>query len=72
MGHALLFAEVIGSQAIEFLIFILVIIASFFSYRILQKWNYESTTPFQYSLENQNFLISLVVKSSFYIKLIFL
>jgi len=70
MGHALLFSEVLGSLTVSGMSFLLLVIASVSSYKILRHWEFSSSSAKQYKLEQSSFLISLIVKTSLFVKII--
>ncbi len=66
---SLLTPEVLAILLIDAIFFIFALIAFFLSIRIVLKWDINKTTPLQYSLEKQSYLISTIIKYILFLKI---
>ncbi len=65
----LLTPEIITILALDFIFLFFGTIAFFISIRIARYWDLNSTTPLQYKLEKQSFLVATIIKYIFVVKL---
>ncbi len=65
----LLTPEIITILTLDFIFAFFGLIAFIISINIVRKWNLNSTTPTQYKLEKQSFLVATIIKYIFIIKL---
>lgn len=70
MNEALLSNQVIVFLLSEFTLFTLLFIAFVVSLKVLVKWDFESFTPFQFSLERQAYLVSTIILFVFLLKFV--
>lgn len=68
MNEVLLSNTVIVFLLSESILFVLLSLAFVISAKILYKWNFESFTPLQFSLEKQSYLVSTIILLVFSIK----
>ncbi|MDD3343136.1 MAG: hypothetical protein PHR87_06135 [Sulfurospirillaceae bacterium] len=61
--------EIIALLMLDALFLFFAIIAFVLSVRIFVKWNRHATTPVQYALEKQSYLVSVVIKYIFVLKI---
>ncbi|QOG11862.1 hypothetical protein [Arcobacter sp. FWKO B] len=72
MNNVLLSNEVIILQSVGFLVLVMQALASVFGLYIYKKWDFSSTSSFQYSLEKKAYLIVLILFFSLLAKIILL
>ena len=65
----LLTPEIITILTLDFIFVIFGSIAFFISIKIVKSWDMNSTSPAQYKLEKQSFLVSTIIKYIFIVKL---
>jgi hypothetical protein len=70
MNEALLSNQVIVFLLSEATLFALLAVAFLVSLKVLVKWDFESFTPFQFSLERQAYLVSTIILFVFLMKFI--
>ncbi|MCO4845164.1 MAG: hypothetical protein KC427_04020 [Sulfurovum sp.] len=70
MNEALLSNQVIVFLLSEVTLFALLTVAFVVSLKVLLKWDFESFTPFQFSLERQAYLVSTIILFVFLMKFI--
>lgn len=70
MNEALLSNQVIVFLLGESILFTLLFIAFIVSLKVLLKWDFESFTPFQFTLERQSYLVSTIILFVFLLKFI--
>ena len=70
MNEALLSNQVIVFLLGESILFMLLFIAFIVSLKVLVKWDFESFTPFQFTLERQSYLVSTIILFVFLLKFI--
>jgi len=56
----------------KIILFVVLGIAAFFAFRILSKYNKTDTSPIQYKLEKQSYLITLIIQVSFMVLIVLL
>ena len=61
--------EIISLLALDAIFFFFSLIAFFLSVKIYFKWNRASTSVLQYELEKQSYLVSVIIKYIFVLKL---
>ncbi len=66
---SLLTPEVLAILLIDFIFLIFSLIAFFLSVKIVLKWDINATTPLQYSLEKQSYLIATIIKYILFLKI---
>ena len=66
----LLTPEVLTINILNLLFLIFASIAFFYSVKIVLKYNYNATTTLQYNLEKQSYLVAVIIKFIFYIKVL--
>lgn len=70
MNEALLSNQVIVFLLSEATLFTLLLVAFVVSLKVLLKWDFESFTPFQFSLERQAYLVSTIILFVFLMKFV--
>lgn len=70
MNEVFLSNQVIVFLLSESTLFTLLIIAFIVSFKILLKWDFESFTPYQFTLERQSYLVSIIILFVFIMKFI--
>lgn len=68
MNEVLLSNQVIVFLLGESILFILLLVAFIVSLKILYKWDFESFTPFQFTLERQAYLVTTIILFVFFMK----
>ncbi len=58
----LLTPEVLAILILDFIFLIFSVLALFISIKIVLKWDIDKTTPLQYSLEKQSYLVATIIK----------
>lgn len=66
----LLTPEVLTINILNLLIFIFASIAFYYSIKIVLKYDYNATTTLQYNLEKRSYLVAIIIKFIFYIKIL--
>lgn len=66
----LLTPEVLTIHILNLLFFIFASIALYFSIKIVAKYDLNATTPLQYTLEKQSYLVAVIIKFIFYLKVL--
>jgi len=66
----LLTPEVLTIHILNLLFFIFASIALYFSIKIVAKYDLNATTPLQYTLEKQSYLVAVIIKFIFYVKVL--
>jgi hypothetical protein len=61
--------DVLAILIIDMIFLIFALLAFVNSFKIVKKWDINSTTPLQYELEKKSYLIATIVKYIFYLKL---
>jgi len=70
MNEVLLSNQVIVYLLSESTLFVLLLVAFIVSLKILLKWDFESFTPLQFSLEKQAYLVNTIIVFVFAMKFI--
>ena len=66
----LLTPEVLTIDILNLLFFIFASIAFYYSVKIVLKYDFNATTTLQYNLEKQSYLVAVIIKFIFYIKIL--
>ncbi|ADN09466.1 hypothetical protein [Sulfurimonas autotrophica] len=66
----LLTPEVLTINILNLLFFIFASIAFYYSVKIVLKYDFNATTTLQYNLEKQSYLVAIIIKFIFYIKVL--
>lgn len=72
MNEVLLSNQVIVYLLSESILFTLLLIAFFVSLKVLYRWDFESFTPFQFTLERQAYLVTTIIFFVFMVKFLLL